>query len=374
MSPRVLFTASTPSHILNFHLPYLRRFRELGWEVEVACGEPVRDIPEADRVIPLPFRKKITAPGNFRAAAILRREMRRAPYDLVITHTSLAAFFTRLALPKRGPRPAVVNMVHGYLFDLQKPGFKDRLLFRAEAMTAGRTDLVLTMNQVDFNLAREQHLGARVEHVPGVGVDFSRLDGAPARDRRVLRQSLGLSDCDFVLLYAAEFSKRKNQALLIRALARLPQRVTLVLAGQGAELEGCKALARELGVESRVRFPGQVADLGPWDAAADAAVSSSRSEGLPFNIMEAMYASLPIVASNVKGHSDLLVPEESGLLYSADDPDACAQAVRRLSDDLELCKALGQTAHQAVLHYQLDAVLPQVMDQYLSVVKVPAMV
>ena len=126
MTQRVLFTASTASHIRNFHLPYLRRFRELGWAVDVACAAPTGDIPEADRVIPLPFRKKITAPANFRATAILRRELRRTDYDLIVTHTALASFFTRLALPRSGPRPAVVNMVHGYLFDLQTPGLRDK--------------------------------------------------------------------------------------------------------------------------------------------------------------------------------------------------------------------------------------------------------
>ena len=371
---RVLFTASTPSHIFNFHLPYLRQFKALGWQVDVACGAPGGDIPGADRVIALPFRKKITAPSNFRAVSVLRKVFKHTDYDLIITHTALAAFFTRLALPKKGPRPMVVNMVHGYLFDLQSPRFKDRLLLRAERMTAGRTDLVLTMNQADLAIAQAQELGLRVEYVPGVGVDFGRLDGALGQDRAALRRGLGLGEDEFVLLYAAEFSKRKNQALLLRALAQLPGHVTLALAGQGLELEACNALAKELHVDGRVRFLGQVTDMGPWYAAADAAVSSSRSEGLPFNIMEAMYAALPIVATACKGHTDLLTHGQSGLLYPVDDPAACAGAIGRLLEDAELRTRLGRAAHEGALDYQLDAVLPQVMEQYLSVVKVPAIV
>ena len=60
--PSVLYTASTFSHILNFHLPYLRRFRELGWQVEVACGGPVRDIPFADGAVSLPLEKRMSSP------------------------------------------------------------------------------------------------------------------------------------------------------------------------------------------------------------------------------------------------------------------------------------------------------------------------
>lgn len=56
--PSVLCTASTFSHIINFHLPYLRRFRELGWQVSVACGGDWRDIPYADETVVLPLEKR----------------------------------------------------------------------------------------------------------------------------------------------------------------------------------------------------------------------------------------------------------------------------------------------------------------------------
>lgn len=370
MTGRVLVTASTLSHIRNFHLPYLRRFHELGYEVHVACGgaegHTLDEIPYAQKLIPLPFQKKITALKNFRAVSILRRQIKTTSYDLIVTHTSLAAFFTRLALPRSKGRARVVNMVHGYLFDPQRPGFKGRLLMWAEALTRSRTDLVLTMNRADYDYAKAHRLGKEVAFVPGIGVDFSKLDGSLKEDKATLRQILDLPQDAFVFLYAAEFSARKNQALLIRALTQLPKRAILALPGQGALLESCQALARELGVADRVLFPGQVSEMGPWYALSDAAVSASFSEGLPFNIMEAMYAALPIAATAVKGHTDLLVPGKSGLLFPADDTAACAKAMEKLLDHPKLCRRLGQAAHQAVLPYALETVLPQVMERYLG--------
>lgn len=147
--PSVLYTASTFSHILNFHLPYLRRFRELGWQVEVACGGPVRDIPFADGAVSLPLEKKMSSPANFQAASQLRAMVIRQQYDLIITHTSLAAFFTRWALRGMKHRPKLINVVHGYLFDDETSGLKRGLLTRAETMTAPQTDLLLTMNAWD---------------------------------------------------------------------------------------------------------------------------------------------------------------------------------------------------------------------------------
>lgn len=367
MNPRVLFTASTPSHIRNFHLPYLRRFQELGFAVDVACGAPAGEIPYADQVIPLPLQKKIAALDNWKAVGILKKRFRQVSYSLVITHTSLAAFFTRLALPRGSSRPAVVNMVHGYLFDLQNPSVKDRLLFFAERLTANRTDLALTMNAQDFEVALRFRLGDRVKSVPGVGVDFTSLDDAFSVSSPSLSCHLSVPENAFCLLYAAEFSSRKNQAFLIRSLVKLPDHVHLLLPGQGALLEDCKKLAYDLGLSQRVHFPGQVGNIAPWYAIADAAVSSSHSEGLPFNIMEAMYAGLPIVASNVKGHTDLLADGQSGLLYSLGSPDGFVDAVLHLLADPDQAQRMGQAAHQAVLPYSLPQVLPQVMEAYLSV-------
>ena len=88
---KVLITASSFSHILNFHLPYLRAFHESGWEVHVACGGTEAEIPWADSVYSLPMKKKISAPQNFLAAEMLRKLMRKEHFDLIVTHTSLSA-------------------------------------------------------------------------------------------------------------------------------------------------------------------------------------------------------------------------------------------------------------------------------------------
>lgn len=359
----VLFTASVFSHIQRFHLPYLRWFREQGWTVHVACGGPPCDMPEADRIICLPLKKQMSAPSNFRAAAILRREIRRECYDLISTHTTLAAFFTRLALVGTANRPRVVNTVHGYLFDDETPARKRALLLEAEKLMADKTDLLLTMNRWDFDLAKSMGLGRRVAYIPGMGVDFSRLvpAGPDARSRQ--RAAYGIPEQAFVMLYPAEFSPRKSQAVIIRAMPALPERAILVLPGDGKLQEACRKLAAELGLGRRVIFPGDTQDMASWYAAADAAVSASRSEGLPFNVMEAMHAGLPIVASAVKGHTDLIQNGRSGILCPYGDESAFAAAMHRLMASPALCHALGDAAAEASAAYDLKRVFPLVTAQ-----------
>lgn len=365
--PTVLYTASTFSHIANFHLPYLRRFQELGWRVEVACGGAYHDIPCADEVLALPLEKKMTAPANFRAAAMLRRRMAQRRYDLVITHTALASFFTRWAAKGLRCRPTIINVVHGYLFDDETGSAKKAVLTAAEKLTARETDLLLTMNEWDARWAVSHNAGKKVMLISGMGVDESRFEGAVAL-RREKRRELGLAESDVALVYPAEFSTRKNQAMLLRALPQLPQNVKLLLPGQGALWEDCKALAETLGVASRVVFPGQVGDIPSWLAAADIAVTSSRSEGLPFNVMEAMLCALPTVGSRVKGHTDLIEDGKTGRLFPYDDADSFVKAVLPLIEDEPLRRCMGEAAKVAAAPYTLQNTLPTVMEAYLSAV------
>ena len=364
MEQKVLFTASTYSHIQNFHLPYLGEFHSAGWAVHVACGNAPGAIYYTAQVISLPFEKKMSSPSNFRAARLLRRKMEQERYDLVITHTSLAAFFTRLAVSGLKKRPRVINMSHGYLFDDNTGFFKRSILLTAEKMTARCTDLLLTMNQYDYRTAVKHRLGKMIVNVPGIGVDFSRLRRPNRGEVIELRRQLQLPVKSFVLVYAAEFSARKSQSVLIRALPLLPSSVILLLPGKGALLNDCKKLAEKLGVADRVRFPGHVDDMSLWYAVSDAAVTSSRSEGLPFNVMESMYMGLPVVASAVKGHTDLIVDGETGFLYPYGNYAACAERVLRLYEQPALAEYMAQEARKTVEPFALENVLPVVMEQY----------
>ena len=364
---KVLFTASTYSHIVNFHRPYLAAFRRLGWTVEVACGGAPMEIPEADRVVYIPFEKEMTSPRNITAWRQLRRLMKEEQYDLVSCHTSLASFFTRMAVRGLKNRPKVACTAHGYLFGEENSTAKNLLLSTAERLTAPVTDLLMTMNGWDTQYAKIHKLGKQIVEVPGIGLDTDRLRPVSGEEREALRSEWGVGESDVLLLYAAEFSGRKSQQVLIRAVARLPERVKLALPGQGALREECMALAAQLGVEERVLFPGQV-QMASWYGAADLAVSASRSEGLPFNIMEAMYYGLPVVASRVKGHTDLLETSRAGLLYPYGDWEVCAGQIRTLLQSPELAVWMGEQGRQTVQVYALDQVLPIIMAQYEALV------
>lgn len=367
--PVVLFSASTSSHILSFHLPYLREFQKLGWKVHVACGAPVAEIPYTDKVIWLPFEKKMSSPRNFLAGKILHNKIKSCKYSLIITHTSLAAFFTRIAVKHLKNRPPLINMVHGYLFDDYTPAIKKQILTFAEILTKRQTDVLLTMNSWDYEFAKKKALSGTIRNIPGVGVDFCKLDTVSAFDKALFRKSYGLNQNDFVMIYAAEFSDRKNQKMLIEAMTDLPLNVKLILPGKGESWYKCKALAKRLGVADRIIMPGFVDNMPCWYKVSDVAVSASRSEGLPFNVMEALHFGLPVIASNVKGHSDLIKNGANGFLYTYGDRHEFSSIVLNLMSNPNLMKKLSEAAPESVYQYNLSEVLPIVMEHYVSALK-----
>lgn len=355
---KLLMTASTFSHIYNFHLPYIEEFKEMGWEVHVACGGRYKEIPNADKQILLTFEKKYLSAANLRTYSMLRRLIQEQGYKLVITHTSLASFFTRLAEKGLRSRPITINVVHGYLFDDSSNKMKATVLKAAERFTMPETDMILTMNQYDTQWASRTFPSKHVQYIPGMGVNDQRL-----------KETGGVaswsSKKDFLLVYPAEFSKRKNQAMLIRALALLPEYVKLLLPGEGELLVPCKTLAKKLGVEKRVLFPGYISNVGDAFSAAAVAVSSSRSEGLPFNIIEAMLSGLPVIASDVKGNADLVQHGVTGYLFPYNDEEAFARAVEALIENRALRKAMGENGQRFAASFRIQRVLPTVMQEYL---------
>lgn len=366
MRQKLLMTASTWQHIMVFHLSYVREFQKRGWEVHLAAKGVPKSLPDVEKTIPLPFVKKLYDPRNFLSLIRLRKEIAREQYSMVITHTSLASFFTRMAVKRMKNRPVVVNVVHGYLFDDDSSFFKRQLLLGAERLTAPETDLLLTMNKWDNQEAKRYHLSPCIDEIPGMGVDFTKLDGAACEDGLQLRKRLGIPEDAFVLLYPAEFSRRKSQYLLIKAMRELPEDIFLVLCGSGETVEKIKRLARHWKLEKRILFPGYVENMPVWYRAADAAVTVSRSEGLPFNVMEAMHCNLPVIASAVKGHSDLIEHGETGLLYAYGEVNSLCRQIHRLRSDASLRRRLGEKAGQASMRYSSDLVVPLVMEKYLS--------
>lgn len=325
---KILYAASVISHINNFHLPYIEALRQEGHTVLTMARGAGADID-------IPFEKSMTSPKNLSNIRRIRKILKEERFDAVMLNTSLAAFLIRAAMPKKN-RPRVLNIVHGYLFYRGGKGMRNRILLFCERVCRKKTDAVLTMNREDELIARESRLClGKIYTTRGFGVRIK----LPTEAREDVRGRLGCTD-SYLLAFVGELSGRKNEELLISALPKLSERIPeikLCLVGSGAEEEKLKNQAKALGVCDRVIFTGQVSDPQNYVAAADLYVSASRIEGLPFNIVEAMGEERTVLASDIKGHVDIIRDGRDGYIFPLGDIDALTEKVVKIhSGELSL--------------------------------------
>jgi glycosyltransferase involved in cell wall biosynthesis len=165
-----------------------------------------------------------------------------------------------------------------------------------------------------------------------------------SHDRHSARRTLGLPRDGFVVGWVGRLIKVKGGDLFLRALATLPDMPLLAtIIGDGPERMALESQAASLGLREGVRFAGQVDNAAHLFSAFDLFVLSSRSEGTPIALFEAMAAGVPIVATRVGGVPDVL-SETEAYLVPPDDPGALSRAIRAVYSDPDEGRQRGARA------------------------------
>ena len=341
---KVLYVASTQSHLDRFHQPYLTELKKSSDVFTMATGKDVD--------FPILFDKHFFSFSNLRSILQIRKILKRERFDAVLIHTTLAAFLVRAAMFGWRKRPYVLNVVHGYLFSKTCNGMKDRVLLLCEKLLRKQTDDIAVMNAEDLEIAKTYKLcRGQIFFIDGMGITIDPQ--IPCMDT-TLRARYAPDAHDFVCTFVGELSGRKNQIFLIQAIKRLQEKglpVRLLLVGEGGEHEMLEREIQQNNMQNTVFLLGNCEPVTPYLAMTDLYVSASKSEGLPFNVMEAMSCGLPIVASDTKGQNDLLTAES---LYPLDDIEAFCQAAQRVY--ASGVYGVGSVHYPALEKYRLSAV------------------
>lgn len=334
---KVLFVATVvKTHIMEFHLPYLKMFKDEGWQTAVAAKNDYDDpsdckIPDCDAYYNIEFGRNPLAPQNLKAYRQLKRVIDEGNYDIIHCHTPVGAALTRLAATKARMRGTkLVYTAHGFHFFKGAPILNWVLFYPVERLLSKKTDVIITINKEDYQRAKSFKT-CRVEFVPGVGIDTARFAVDRNTDERSskIREVLGIPIDTKVLLSIGEINKNKNHKVMIKALKKLDD-YYYVICGRGPLTEEHKALAKELGVDGRLIMPGYRDDAADFYHMADVFIHPSYREGLPVAVMEALASGLPVIATRIRGSADLVEDGVNGFLV--DDPsdaDAFASAVRK---------------------------------------------
>jgi glycosyltransferase involved in cell wall biosynthesis len=305
-----------------------------------AAGVEVHQLAEAFRFDP-------------RVLPALARLVERLRPDVVQTHQVKSHLLVALSGAARA-RPWVA-FHHGYTFtDLKMRAYNqlDRwsLPRASRVVTVSRpfADQIAAMG-VPRGRIRVVHNSVRVEYPDG-----ARADARRAREAALLRQRLGITHDERVVVAVGRLSQEKAFPELVRALVRLrtiapTQDAWLVVVGEGPERARIQGLADQLGVAHRVVVTGQEPDVTPYYALADVLAISSLTEGSPNVLLEAMAAGVPVVATAVGGIPEIVEHQESAVLVPAGDPCALGEAIRRVLLERSLAERLVANARRRVL-------------------------
>lgn len=186
-------------------------------------------------------------------------------------------------------------------------------------------------------------------------IDDRNIGRLSAQERREVRQSFGISDEQFLVGAVGAVLPKKGQLHLIRALPRLleqtPHAKLLVVGDLDVTdyVAKVKNEARKLAVDSHIIWAGRRNDIARIVSAFDVSVLASLEENLPLVILEAMAASVPVVATDVGGVAECLVHGETGLLVPPSDPCALGQAISSLAGSCDTRIAMGKAGRRRLL-------------------------
>ncbi|WP_028550881.1 glycosyltransferase family 4 protein [Paenibacillus sp. UNC451MF] len=364
MTKKVLFCATMDYHFKAFHLPYMSWFKDQGWEVHVAANGQI-ELPHVDAKFDIPFERSPFKWQNRNVFNRLKSIINANDYDIIHCHTPMGGVLARLAARKaRKQGTKVLYTAHGFHFCKGGPLINWLLYYPIEKWLSHYTDCLITINEEDYRLAVNHRFKAkRIDHVHGVGVNTERFKPWTEDEKREARNMLGYAADDVLMFYAAEFNKNKNQQYLIQALALIQHEAPhakLLLAGEGPLKEGCRDLAARLGIADKVDFLGYRTDIDKLLPMCDIAVASSAREGLPVNIMEAMACGLPVIASDNRGHRELVRNDLNGWIVAANEVNIMAERIITLVRSKPMQRKLGMAGRQMI---EADYSIRKVLDE-----------
>lgn len=372
---KILIVTSTYYFIRAFLIPHIRHLTQSGYIVHVASAPDNSIIPYVRKQIDIPVERTPFSHNNLKAIKILSDQILLEKYDLLHCHTPMGAYVARMAVKKNKGHldTKIIYTAHGFHFFKGAPLGNWALYYTAEKYLSRYTDAIITINQEDKEAARTCFPRIPYQYnLPGIGYDKEHIGDIRSLDKAAVRRQLKLGKGDFVLLYIAGFYKGKNHDFLLSLLPAILRQIPdckMLFLGNGPLLEHARRSVHRMKIEQSVIFAGYQSQIGPYLKAADVGVSSSLREGLPLNIIEEMYAALPIVATRIRGHIDLVEHGSNGYLYDVNDKSAFLNCITHLYRDPHTRSVMGEKAYSGIEKYDISNILPRISEIYDNILR-----
>ncbi len=266
-------------------------------------------------------------PDDFKALVELMTLFRRIRPDIVHTHMAKAGTLGRIAARLTGV-PVVVHTFHGNVFReyFSKP--VSAAVRKWEAALAAFSDAIVAISPSQVaELTAAGIPKEKIRLIP-LGIPLERFDNLPPK--KASRKYFGIPDDAVCVGWVARLVPVKDPRLMVEAVAAAKRRlgsIVLLIAGDGPLREEVEALAKRLGVDARIL--GWQSDLPRFYSACDVVALSSKNEGFPVALIEAIASSRPVAATAVGGVADLFADVGQGAQAEEHSPEGLASAIEK---------------------------------------------
>ena len=346
MEKRVLILASVASMIGQFNRDNISLLQKMGYKVDVACnfknGSTFSEesakrlkkelIEQGVRCFHVDFsRSPVQIGKHVQCYRTVKRLMLENQYLFCHCHSPISGAIARIA--GHATKTKIIYTAHGFHFYKGASVLNWAIYYPIELLLSYWTNCLITINKEDYYRAKHKFHAKKTVYIPGVGIDSNRFQNLSI-SREQKRQELGLSKEDIFILSVGELNKNKNHEVVVRALAGLKgQNIVYMIAGEGNQKEHLNTLAEENGVS--LRLLGFREDICSLLEAADVFAFPSKRAGLSVSVMEAMFMKKPVIASKIRGNTDLIKDGENGLLVYPNTVDSWKQSIRKMLSNLK---------------------------------------
>lgn len=351
----------------------------LGYRVTVATGQV--EMHEGDmsflaardniRVEKIPeLGRSINWRDDWRAFRKLRRLIKSLRPDIIHTHTAKAGTLGRIAAYLSRTK-LVVHTYHGHVFYGYFSPAKTQAIVWIEKILARLTDRLIVLSPSQQAELATTFKIAALQKISVVPLGFARDDvQAGEAAERPLRETLGLATDVKLVAAIGRIVAIKNPALLLQ-IAKLCRdvrdNVHFVFIGRGEAEQETRRLKHDLGLHKHVHFVGWRHDLANVYSQIDALLITSKNEGTPYSVIEAMTFGCPVVATRVGGVPDMIRHGETGLLFASGDAQAGAAALAEVLSDAALRAKITANARRFVqIQHGHERVVQQIDALYVN--------
>lgn len=328
------------------------------------------------------FEKAVTEEGfefrDFYQPKVLRKRFlypiiqfcKEEKIQLLHSHGGVSGFYGRL-VKKYLPEIKVVHSIHG-LHYINANVIRKFISKSIEQSLVKYTDFTICETKQDFgNAERIRVLDSSKSKVIPNGINLKRFENIERKNQDLLK-SLNLNEDDFIIGNISRFDIQKNQKLIIKSASKLIKdypKFKFILVGNGKLLDESKRLASELNLNENVIFAGEQKNLTDYYSVFDLFVFPTYWEGMPYVLLEAMAAGLPIICSDIPSLNEVIEKEKSALTINPKSVIELCDAIIKVHESKNLADMLSANALKAVQKYDEGVMVKNIEDIYGGVMK-----